>query len=155
MKHFQEPLTIFVHNTLLGSLRPDTAAKKLLQPESFAFLDSIVTRVHNPGTVPDVDHATRWLEQDVPALLNSIDEARQEFKMRARRVRIAFWLMKLIRDFMLRHGYKSAAPEGSVPELMIAAVSGKLGKESKYLGTMVKCVPRISFRSSANADPFL
>ena len=55
-------------------------------------------------------------------------------------MRIAFRLMKLVREFMLRSGYKSAASDQSVPELMIAAMSGRLGKESKYLGTMVKCV---------------
>jgi len=140
MKHFQDPLTVFVHDALLGTAQRDLAFEKLLQPESYAFLDSLVTRLHSPGTVPPIDHATRWLNQDPSALLESVDAARLEYKVRARRVRVGFRLLRTVQNFMLRQGYKSAASERSVPEMMIGAMKGKLGRDGNYLGTMVKCV---------------
>jgi origin recognition complex subunit 3 len=146
MKHFEEPLTVFVHDTSLGTERRELAVDILLQPKSFAFLDSVFARLQRPNPIPSVGQLRQWRTQDVPAVLDSIDDARLGLKSRARRMRVAFKLMRTVQQFMRRQGYRSADLVQSFPEMMIAATKGKLGRDGKYIATMVKCVPSTQMR---------
>lgn len=56
-------------------------------------------------------------------------------------MRAGLELMRSVQGFMLRQGYKSADSERSLTEMMSAAMKGRLGRDVKYLGTMVKCGP--------------
>jgi origin recognition complex subunit 3 len=134
LKHFDDPLTIFVHdNGNLSSL--------LLQPTSFPFLDHLLTRISAPpasaSAPPSPTHSTAWLNQSVPSLLASIDEARTEFRTKMRKTKVALGLMKRVKEFMLKQGWRSA-DERSQVELMLEALKGRLGRDGRYLGTMVK-----------------
>lgn len=135
LKHFDDPLTIFVHdNGNLSSL--------LLQPTSFPFLDYLLTRISSPpasSVPPSPTHSTAWLNQSVPSLLASIDEARTGFRTKMRKTKVALGLMKRVKEFMLRQGWRSA-DERSQVELMFEALKGRLSGDGRYLGTMVKCV---------------
>lgn len=60
-----------------------------------------------------------------------------------RRTRMAFGLMRLVRAFMLKQGWKSAGGDGDAKEVgedMAQALRGRLGRDTRYLGTMVKYV---------------
>ena len=140
MKHFEEPQTLFVHDSLLGTTRPDLAADLLLQPESFTFLDSIFSRLQKFNPVASIDLVSEWRAKDVRAVLASVDEARLEVKARARRMRVAFRLMGVVRKFLVQQGHKTAESEWNVPEMMVAAMRGRLRRDGKYLGMMVRYV---------------
>jgi origin recognition complex subunit 3 len=57
-----------------------------------------------------------------------------------RKTKVALGLMKRVKEFMLKQGWRSA-DERSAVELMCEAMKGRLGRDGRYLGTMVKCVP--------------
>ncbi|KIM92135.1 hypothetical protein PILCRDRAFT_810149 [Piloderma croceum F 1598] len=143
LKHFDDPLTVFVHDD--GNL-----SSLLLQPTSFPFLDHLLTRISAPpassSVAPSPTHSTAWLNQSVPFLLASIDEARTGFRTKMRKTKVALGLMKRVKEFMLRQGWRSA-DERSQVELMFEALKGRLGRDGRYLGTMVKKLPAAKLRS--------
>ncbi|OAX35042.1 hypothetical protein K503DRAFT_697611, partial [Rhizopogon vinicolor AM-OR11-026] len=125
MKHFEEPLSVLAPAEPFG--QPKDAAKVLLTPDAFPFLDAVFARVHESALIAPVEHATRWRTATVDSLLSSVDAARDTFRMRTKLLRIAFQLVLHIRQFMLAQGYKAAQGEQTVPELMCLALRGRLG----------------------------
>jgi len=130
MKHFEEPLTVFLGDEKLDS--PSTGASILSEPTSFGFLDSLFVRVCNSR---DVNHARDWRNASIDGLLTAIQNARRAFRTRAKLSRVAFQMLLLIRRFMVSEGYKL---DETVPELMCGAIRGRLQNYIKYLYTMVK-----------------
>jgi len=55
------------------------------------------------------------------------------------KTKVALGLMKRVKEFMLRQGWRGP-DERSQVELMFEALKGRLGRDGRYLGTMVKCV---------------
>lgn len=56
---------------------------------------------------------------------------------------MAFGLMRLLKTFMLKQGWKSAGGDEDAREVgqdMAQALRGRLGRDARYLGTMVKYV---------------
>jgi origin recognition complex subunit 3 len=139
MKHFDDPLTIFVHET---NHNPAFTVPNLLLPSSFPFLDYLLARVHAPSPShipPSPTHSASWLAQTIPSLLASVDDARVAFKTKMRKTKVALGLMKRVKEFMLRQGLRSADDRNAV-DFMIAAMRGRLGRDGRYFGTMVKYV---------------
>jgi origin recognition complex subunit 3 len=138
MKHFEEPLTLFAPVQPLG--RPKDAAKVLVTPDAFPFLDALFARVHESALIAPIEHAIRWRTATIDSLLSSVDTARDTFQMRAKLLRVAFRLVLHIREFMLAQGYKAAQGEQTVPELMCLALRGRLGNAYSNLYSIVRCV---------------
>ncbi|KIK98892.1 hypothetical protein PAXRUDRAFT_823391 [Paxillus rubicundulus Ve08.2h10] len=125
MKHFEDPLTIF--------LVDETAGWDHRDPSLFAFLDSVFARVHSSSLIPD--NSMEWLNQGLDELLASVRTARAAFQKRSKLLRVSFQLFLLVQRFMISLGHKS---DKTLPELMCGALRGRLGNSSKYLCTMVK-----------------
>ena len=130
MKHFEEPLTVFLDDEQLGS--PSSGANTLSESPSFGFLDSLFVRICNSR---DVNHSRDWRSASIDSLLTAVQNARTTFRTRAKLSRVAFQMILLIRRFMVSEGYKL---DETVPELMCGAIRGRLQNPMKYLCTMVK-----------------
>jgi origin recognition complex subunit 3 len=138
MKHFEEPLSILAPAQVLR--RPEDAAKVLLTPDAFPFLDALFARVHESTLIAPVEHATSWRSATVDSLLSSIETAHNTFRMRAKLLRVAFRLVLCVRQFMLVHGHKTVQGDQTVPDLMCLALRGRLGSVYGHLCSMVRCV---------------
>ncbi|KAG2121256.1 origin recognition complex subunit 3 N-terminus-domain-containing protein [Suillus clintonianus] len=136
MKHFEEPLSVLVPAEPLG--RPKDAAKVLLTPDAFPFLDALFARVHESTLIAPVEHATSWRIATVDSILSLVETARNGFRMHAKLLRIAFRLVLLVRQLMLAHGYKNAQGDQTVPDLMCLALRGRLGSVYGYLCSIVR-----------------
>lgn len=141
LKHFDDPLTIFTQDSHLGHPSAEQAAQTLLMPSSFPFLDHLLTRLHAPApnVPPSPDHASEWMNQNPATVLASIDEARINFRAKMSKTRVALGLMKRVNDFMFNNGWKGIVERNDV-EWLCEALKGRLGRDGKYLGTMVKWV---------------
>ncbi|KAI0060018.1 hypothetical protein BV25DRAFT_1828445 [Artomyces pyxidatus] len=138
MKHFDEPLTIFVRDELLGTKSITSAAEALSTPDCFAFLDTLLAWSTDPHTVTN---NTGWGNTDVSALLLAVREARVQFQTKLRGIKLAFGILRTVQRVMLSFGYRSAETDKSLLELMSAAMKGQLEREGKYLGMMTKKLP--------------
>ncbi|KIK27187.1 hypothetical protein PISMIDRAFT_8398 [Pisolithus microcarpus 441] len=130
MKHFEEPLTVFLQNEQLGS--SDTGNSVLGEPASFGFLEALFTRLHN---TQDTGDQKEWLNTSIDSLLSTVRTARETFQSRVRLLRVALQMILLIRTFMISEGYKV---EATLPELMCGVMRGRIQNVTKYLCTMVK-----------------
>lgn len=133
MKHFEDPLTTLLINEQLGSSRSTNPTDPSLLP----FLDSVFSRVHNSSLIPEVDHASRWLDESPDNLLGSVRAARELLRKQVKLLRVAFQLLLLVQRFMVPLGHK---PDKTLPELMSGAIRGRLGTTHKFLCAMVKYV---------------
>lgn len=145
MKHFQDPLTHFARDALLGTQSLSQSAQKLGQPTSFNFLDSLVTRLWSDHssperTLPDAMIDSRSLS--ISSLLSSVSSAHAAAQQRARNLRLGFSVTRIISRFMMDQGYKvSSTSNGNIGfglDLMLSAARGRLSKDLKYLGMMVR-----------------
>jgi origin recognition complex subunit 3 len=135
LKHFEDPLTIFVQDSNRIGSSVHLAA-------SFPFFDYLLTRIHapNPNIPPPPSDSNTWRIQSILSLISSVDSARVAFRAKMRKTKVALGLMKRVKDYMLRQGWKSADDRSAV-ELMVEALKGRLGRDGRYLGTMVKYAP--------------
>lgn len=145
MKHFEQPFTVFVHDTTLGEASVNAAISKLERPESFTFLDTLLSRLWTDvADQPTLDSVQ--LDEESPSienLLEAISAARIQARRQAQKMRIGFQTMYLVRKFMQTQGYKttvSGPPEANALELLSRVVRGRVNKEVKYLGMVVKYV---------------
>ena len=145
MKHFEKPLTLFARDSLLGTKTLTQAAKKLERPESFDFLDSVLTRLwsdYSSSENPQIDLKINWRSPSVSSLLSGVSSAQSFSRQRARNMRLGFSVMRLVARFMRAQGYRvsGTAERNDVYGLdMICNVArGRFGKDLKYLGLMVK-----------------
>ncbi|KAH9064536.1 origin recognition complex subunit 3 N-terminus-domain-containing protein [Lactarius vividus] len=135
-KHFDEPLTIFVHDELLGTSSAELATEKLSDPRGISFLASLFS--WSVGHQELVLNQVRWPVNDVADLLASIAEARADFRSRLRQLKLAFGVLLRVRKVMLDLGYRTAEVDKTPLEMMSASLRGGLAREGKYLGMMTK-----------------
>jgi origin recognition complex subunit 3 len=126
MKHFEEPLTVFLAEEGFPS-------RNLAKPDSVSFLDCILARLQSSSLAPD--HSTGWLAEDVDELLVLVRTARATFQKKSKLLRVSFRLLLVVQNFMVSLGHKS---EKTLPELMCTALRGRLGTSFRYLCTLVK-----------------
>ncbi|KAI0252766.1 origin recognition complex subunit 3 N-terminus-domain-containing protein [Lactifluus subvellereus] len=139
LKHFDEPLTIFVQDELLGTSSADLATKKLSDPNAAPFLTSLFSWSFAPQELASNEEG--WPVDDVSGLLASVAEARTGFFSHLYRLKLAFGMMRKVQRVMLDLGYRSAETDKTPLEMMSASMRGGLAREGKYLGAMVKKLP--------------
>ena len=137
-KHFDEPLTVFVHDELLGTSSTQLAIEKLSDPKGIPFLTSLFSWSFGPQEL--ATNQVGWPVNDVAGLLASIAEARVDFRTRLRRLKLAFGVLLRVRKVMLDLGYRSAELDKTPLEMMSASLRGGLAREGRYLGMMTKLV---------------
>jgi len=133
MKHMDEPLTIFLCDELLGMDSAASASRRFNESSTYPFLDYLFTRT----LAFQSDSATDWQSVGIIRLLEIIAESRVEFISSYRRFKVGFSLIIKLRNFMAKSGYKSVEND-TILEMMSKALRGRLSKEWKYLGMMVK-----------------
>jgi origin recognition complex subunit 3 len=138
LKHFDEPLTIFVQDELLDTSSAERAIKKLSDPKTATFLVSLFSWGFGPQELSS--NKVGWPVNDVAGLLASIAEARTNFRSRLRRLKVAFGVIRKVQKVMLDLGYRSAGSDKTPLEMMSASLRGGLAREGKYLGTMTRSV---------------
>lgn len=147
MKHFEEPLTVFAHDELLGTSSVNEAAASLSDSSSFAFLDALLVRTRAANLVPSAaGNRDAWLDRSVSSLLDAVRRSRERFAAEATRMRRAYGCIRLVQTWMVEQGYRTAeAAQGNggsaASDIMIKTVKGTVGRDAKYLTTMVSCVP--------------
>ncbi|OBZ66967.1 Origin recognition complex subunit 3 [Grifola frondosa] len=105
MRHFDEPLTCFASDELLGTTSLSLAASKLQSPASRPFLDSLHTRIvlaSNPDAIAGTDGAPPRAP-DAAQLLTEVSAAHTEFRRRARGMRIALRVARIVQRVGLGH----------------------------------------------------
>lgn len=135
-KHFDEPLTVFVHDELLGTSSAELATGKLSDPKGIAFLTSLFS--WSFGHQELASKQVGWPVNDVAGLLASIAEARADFRSRLRRFKLAFGVLLRVRKVMLNLGHRTAEVDTTPLEMMSASLRGGLAREGKYLVMMTK-----------------
>lgn len=157
MKHFEEPLTLFVNDNLLGSSSEVDADKVLEDPYSYNFLDSLLTRIWNDASKSSItsepSETTRinidWRSPTVSNILDSISTARSVSRKRVQNLRIGFQTFRLVQSFIRAQGFSVSHSAGSGKEeamgMMKAVARGRVGKDVRYLGLVVKCVAHSLF----------
>lgn len=152
LKHFEEPFTVFVYDSLLGKGSEPQACTLLRQPASFNFLDALLGRLWTGvADQPTLDRIQ--IDQHSPSvesLLKAVSAARTDARGQAKKMRLGFQVWDVIRKLMQGEGYKTTTgrPEDNGLGFMLRAVRGRLGKDVKYLGLMVKYV-------AASPKPFI
>lgn len=125
MKHFEEPLTVFLSEENLASTT-------LADPESAPFLDCVLARVQSSSLAPG--RSTGWLAGGVDELLGLVRTARLAFQKESKLLRVSFRLLLVVQTFMVSLGHKS---EKTLPELMCMTLRGRLGTSYRYLCSLV------------------
>ena len=151
LKHFDEPLIIFVQDERLDTSSVELAIRKLSDPEAAAFLVSLFSWAFAPQELASNEDG--WPVNDVAGLLASITEARADFRSRLSRLKLAFGVMRRVQKVMLDLGYRGAGSDKTPLEMMSASLRGGLGREGKYLGMMTRSVMPLSTPSSPNPNP--
>ena len=143
MKHFSQPLTVFVHNELLGkpSLRD---AERLMSSNDFhSILDEFHARILTP-----LDSATPGAvarrPQNTRELFGYVSNARSEFRQHLQRIRIAFAVARTAERVALgeAHGHtKSADNRGAridSLDTLSALLRGRAESQVHYVCLAVK-----------------
>ncbi|TFK53049.1 hypothetical protein OE88DRAFT_1677789 [Heliocybe sulcata] len=152
MKHYDNPLTFFARDSLLGTSSPAEAEQKLSKPTFFPFLDALFTRISLPSPAPALDPLFEpdgepgddWSDVTVASLLASMDVLREKYKARLRDIKVGYRLMNLMKGVLVKVGYDTSAKKGNLEvekedvELMRRALRGRCARESKTIGAAVK-----------------
>jgi len=137
---------VFVKDENLGSPTIDQAAQKLQHPDSFPFIDDLFSYFLDDDNTPVSLHAGKgWPTKDVPALLTAVTEARTKVTVCLWSFRLAFGFVRLVQAAKTDFDHRTAESGKSLLDMMSAALKGQLGRELKYLGTVIKYVPRSRF----------
>jgi hypothetical protein len=78
----------------------------------------------------------------VAGIIEAIDKAREDFHVRTRDVRVGFGVMCVVQAELRRRGYKGLEwGDGDVDvDVMLGLLRGRLGRDVRQLGTIVKWV---------------
>ncbi len=124
------PLSLLVKTTP----GPDT----LSAVTSFSFVDTLFGRLCTAKT-PEA-----WHEQPLPTLIAVVDEAREVFHARVRKLRLAFELMMVVHQFLALLGYKSVERDAhhntALLRVAVDLVKGRSTKHIETLSSLVRSV---------------
>ena len=136
LKHFDEPLSIFMRDERLDTSSAEHAIEKLSDPKAATFLISLFSWAFGPQELASDEDG--WPVNDVAGLLASVAKARADFRSRLRRLKLAFGVMRKVQKVMLDLGYRGAGSDKTPLEMMSACLRGGLAREGKYLGMMTR-----------------
>ena len=130
LKHFtSDPLTALAHTT------PST--QFLTQPEAATFVGSLRTRLeYGPFKTTKNDKS-----QSVDGIIETVNKAREDFYTGMRDVRVGFGIMWTIQAELKKLGYKGlewGSGDDVGVDVMIDLLRGRLGRDVKQLGMIVK-----------------
>lgn len=129
MKHFTEPLTIFIESSTLGLRNERLAGQKLDQPESQPFRDVLTSRLARSTSNPDD------VDEDAISLLRSVNAARDGFYRKLRTMRIGLSVMNIVRQAI----GTERENESSMLDTLIAALRGRANRDVRQLATALRC----------------
>ena len=144
LKHFDEPLSIFMRDERLDTPSAEHAIKKLSDPKAATFLASLFSWAFGPQELA-ASNENGWPVNDVAGLLASVADARADFRARLRRLKLAFGVMRKVQKAMLDLGYRGAGLDKTPLEMMSASLRGGLAREGKYLGMMTRSATSFFF----------
>jgi len=126
MRHFEEPLTVFVHP-------PSDLVNRLSSPEALPFLDTLLGRIIPTLKGPESLKRPR-------ALLAAVDAAHNSYLDSLRRHKVALHVFLNVRGTFVANGRLKAVEDMkmTVFQILSAGLRGNLQIESRYLATMVK-----------------
>ncbi|KAI0696528.1 hypothetical protein BC835DRAFT_1305590 [Cytidiella melzeri] len=151
IKHFEDPLTTFVHGFDSDAALRETATR-LRQSSSFQLIDNLLVRVWSecapddparemPKYLKDVD----WDDMSLETLLLILNSARNEFRQQATRMRLGYQVIRTVQRYMRAQGYKTSTSitghEESELSFMSRMVRGRAGRDVKHLALMLKKLP--------------
>ena len=141
LKHFDEPLTTFVHDEQLDTPSAKLTFKKLSDSKAAAFVASLFSwTIGSQALAADEEG---WPVNDVAGLLASIAEARTDFRSHLCRLKLAFGILRKVHEVMLSLGYQVTGTEMTPLEMMGASLKGGLEPELTCLGIMTRSVPTL------------
>lgn len=138
LKHFDEPLTIFVQDEQLDSPSAKLAFKKLSDSKAAAFVSSLFS--WSFGSQELASDEEGWPVKDVTGLLASVAEARTDFRSRLRRLKFAFGMLRKVHEVMLSLGYRVTGSEMTSLEMLSASLKGGLEQDLTTLAIMTRSV---------------
>ena len=133
LRHIEEPLALFLRDSLLGCSSAEVAYQKLQHASSEPFLEALLEHIDSPSAEP----------VDVLAI---VDEARLDFVAVAEQMRLAYQILRLLQRFMKSQTYKTSPYEVETgteePRLFFMArvVQGKVTKDVQHLTRYVRWV---------------
>ncbi|KAK0194515.1 origin recognition complex subunit 3 N-terminus-domain-containing protein [Armillaria mellea] len=133
LKHFMvNPLSLLVQTT--------PGLDTLSAVTSFSFVDTLFGRLCTAKT------SEAWHEQPLPTLIAAVDEAREGFHARVRKLRLAFEVIMVLHEFFARLGYKSVERDAhhSIALLRVAVDLVK-GRSTKHVETLSSLVRKLKF----------
>ena len=138
LKHFDEPLTTFVHDEQLDTPSAKHAFKKLSDSKAAAFVVSLFSWTFGPQEFASNEEG--WPVKDVAGLLASIAEARTDFRSHLCRLKLAFGILRKVHEVMHNLGYRVTGTEMTPLEMMSASLKGELEQELTRLAMMTRSV---------------
>jgi len=119
----------------------ETPSGNLARPDSHVFLDSLKARLDGETDAMEID-ATG--SQSSVAVVSAVNTAREQFYGKARDLRLGFGVILRIQKELKSHGYKGLDwsfdedKDNSLCAAMLDALRGRLGRDVKHLGILVK-----------------
>ena len=149
LKHFEEPLSIFVHDSDL-----DGAAGQNEHPlndqDNLPIIESLLSELATTAFETDDDEETSpdaqaqlWQDATVESLAQMVDDARESFFARATNMRVAYQVFTRARVALQEQGIRvtmPAAREETTLEFMSRVMKGRAMRDVNHLVMTVKCV---------------
>lgn len=148
MRHFEDPLTMFVRGFDSGAQLRE-AATRLSQTASFPTIDRLLVRIWGesgsegrgnltPEYLKDVD----WNDLSIEALLSILDCAHRGFRRQASRMRMGYQVIRIAQKWMRIQGYRvspsTTGQEDSDLTFMSRVMRGRVGRDMKHLAMLIK-----------------
>ncbi|KAF5377367.1 hypothetical protein D9757_008017 [Collybiopsis confluens] len=131
LKHFlSNPLTALTHST--------PSIDTLQNPASSEFKTFLVDRLNYDEFLEQDDEAENiplpsYSEENLPDVIKAVDGARAEFQIRTQGIRLAYFLLQLVHNFLLEKGYKGLGVHW--------------GKRSSSTASAAEAAPILAFRA--------
>ncbi|KAJ8515138.1 hypothetical protein ONZ45_g7404 [Pleurotus djamor] len=134
MKHFLDPLAVLVSDAFYPDSSDFSATKHLLvQPSSFAFLESLLVRVHAPAdSAPNAEDS--WQHETIDTLLEALDRERTSFENHVDLLRTWVNILVIVRDFLVQEGSSNVTgkQQKCIPEILSLVLKGDVDTEIQY-----------------------
>lgn len=164
MKHFEQPLTAFAHG--MGSESESRQEAGMVNGPSMCSLrEALATRIWAEASpqsrqlsgraAPDYLNGSNWENPEVENLLEVVQNALQDIRHQASRMRLAYRLFRCVQCFMRARGYKTltsaTGEEDSGLAFMSRFMRGRVSRDVKHLALMIKYVYRLILTTISDA----
>ncbi|KAL0570648.1 Origin recognition complex subunit 3 [Marasmius crinis-equi] len=135
LKHFSiDPLTLLHHET--------PSQETMEDPSSLPFLDTLLTRIHDP--VDEDEEIDDWQTKSIRSVMKVVKGARKDFYAHARRVVLAFNLVRFVQKFAEEgHEGLDLQAKGDFPKYVRLYVNVLRGDLNPELADLEKIIRRL------------